>query len=80
MPAYSESLVREIDMTDPQTKDQKIVRTVLVTTPPTRWVMEVEEDWDALNEDERQAFIWDAAMDNDKMPRFKWEKLPEGTV
>lgn len=48
-------------------------RRVLVTTPPTRWVLQVEDDWDALNEDERQAYIYEAAMDNDKLPRFHWE-------
>lgn len=26
--------------------------------------------------DERQAYIYEAAMDNDKLPRFRWEELP----
>ncbi len=53
--------------------ESKEPRRVLVTTLPTRWVLQVEDDWDALNEDERQAYIYEAAMDNDKLPRFHWE-------
>jgi hypothetical protein len=53
--------------------ESKQRRRVLITTPPTRWTLQVEDDWDALNEDERQAYIYEAAMDNDELPRFHWE-------
>jgi len=56
--------------TDNVTKPKE--RCVFVSTKATGWWMAVEDDWEGLNEDERQHQIYECAMDNDKMPRFHY--------
>ncbi len=39
-------------------------RIVTVYPVPTSWTLEIDEDWETLTEEQRQAYIYEAAVDN----------------
>lgn len=40
------------------------------------WLLELPDEWDTMNEDERQDYIWEAAMDNAKFS-FEYDEVPK---
>lgn len=40
------------------------------------WLLKLPDEWDSMNEAERQDYIWEAAMDNGKFG-FEYEEVPK---
>ena len=42
-------------------------RVVRVIPAQSSWLLQVDDDWDTMTEEQRQDYIWEAAMDNGKV-------------
>lgn len=51
-------------------------KVIHITTQPTSSLMDAEDDWDELDEDEKQERIYECASDSQLLPEFSWEPLP----
>lgn len=51
--------------------DRRVVR---VYPDGKSWLLEVYEDWETMTEDQRQEYIYDAAMDNGKIGAFEYDE------
>lgn len=54
------------------TKKQRAVR---VFPDTASWLLEIEDDWDSMTEDQRQEYIYESACDCGKIGAFTYREV-----